>query len=219
MSTDSPSQHKILIVEDEAVIAMEIESRMTRMGYQVVGPASTGERALALARESRPDIALMDINIQGPIDGIQTAATLQEQMGIPAVFLTAYSDDATLERATGAGPLGYLTKPFSDRDIRAAVEVAIHRRDKERELKRKQIELELTVAQLKKALSEVRVLKSLLPICAGCKKIRDDQGYWSAVDAYIINQGLTNVTHGLCPDCVDRLYPEVADAVNRPKPE
>jgi CheY-like chemotaxis protein len=204
---------KILIVEDEAVIAMEIEMRLGRMGYEVIGNAATGEKALALAEINRPDLALMDINLVGPVDGVETAARLRGRFGIPVVFLTAYSDDATIERATQAVPLGYLTKPFSDRDVRAAIEVALYKHATDQELKRYREQLEKTISDLRAAQDEVKTLKELLPVCASCKNIRDDEGYWSAVDTYIVKHGLAAVSHSICPDCIRKLYPELAEDV------
>lgn len=208
--------HKILVVEDEAVIAMEIETRLMKMDYEVIGPVATGERALSLASAAHPDLALMDINILGPQDGVEIAALLRERHGIPVIFLSAYSDDATIQRAAVTGPLGYLTKPFSDRDVRAAIEVALYKQSTDRELARYREQLERTVIELRAALREVKTLKALLPVCASCKKIRDDDGYWSAVDTYVIDQGLGEVSHGICPDCILKLYPEVHQTMMPP---
>ncbi len=198
---------RILIVEDEAVIAMEIEMRLIKLGYEVTGLAASGERAIQLAAEDEPNIALMDINLSGPLDGIQTATELRKTHDIPIVFLTAYSDTATIERACVTAPLGYLTKPFSDRDVHAAIEVALYRHALDRELLRSRQESERLVEQLRLALSEVKTLKELLPVCASCKKIRDDEGYWSSVDSYLVRHGLSAVTHSICPDCMKLLYP------------
>ena len=213
MSADTPSPKKILVVEDEAVIAMEIESRLGKMGYEVVGVAATGEKALSLAAATHPDLALMDIHLVGPLDGVATAEQLRASFDIPIVFLTAYGDDATIRRATATGPLGYLTKPFSDRDVHAAIEVALYKHTAEREMKRYREELEKMVLELGTALNEVKTLKALLPVCAGCKKVRDDDGYWSAVDEYITKQGLAKITHSMCPDCIRKYYPELAEHI------
>lgn len=213
MNMDAKSRPKILIVEDEAVIAMEIEMRLEKMGYEITGHAATGEKALALAEASRPDLALMDINLVGPQDGVETAAQLRARFDIPVVFLTAYSDDATIRRATVTGPLGYLTKPFSDRDLRAAIEVALFKHATDRELQLYREQLEKTISELRAAQDEVKTLKALLPVCASCKQIRDDEGYWSTVDAYVVKQGLGAVTHSICPDCIRKLYPDIAEKV------
>lgn len=213
MSVIPPKPCLILIVEDEAPIAMEIEIRLAKMGYSTLGPAGTGEKALLLAESTHPSLALMDINLAGDLDGIETATRLRDRHDIPSVFLTAYSDDQTIQRASATGPLGYLTKPFSDRDLRAAIEVAIYKHQTDRELQLYREKLEHTVAELRAAISEVKTLQALLPVCANCKRIRDDRGYWSAVDTYVVSQGLGEVTHGICPECIRQLYPNIADKI------
>lgn len=209
LRTFASQRQRILVVEDEAPIAMEIELRLSKMGYEVIGPVATGEKALALAAQAPPDLTLMDIHLSGAMDGIQTAAMLRTQHQIPIVYLSAYSDDATLQRATTTSPSGYLTKPFSDRDLHAAIELALYKHATDCELRRYREQLEKTVEELRAALAEVKTLKSLLPVCASCKRIRDDAGYWSAVDTYVINEGLGEVTHGICPDCAQKLYPKL----------
>lgn len=116
----------ILIVEDEALIAADLRTRLERMGYEVVGAAGDGREALKLIAEKRPDLVLMDIVLRGKIDGIEAASRVRELM-VPVVFLTAYSDPETIGRARRAGAYGYLLKPYDDRKLRAAVETALRR--------------------------------------------------------------------------------------------
>ncbi|MBI3416864.1 MAG: response regulator [Verrucomicrobia bacterium] len=213
MNASAEPRHKILVVEDEAVIAMEIEMRLAKLDYEVIGPAATGEKALSLAASDRPNLALMDINIVGPQDGVATAGQLRELFEIPVIFLTAYADDASIHRAAVSGPMGYLTKPFSDRDLHAAIEVALYKHATDREIRRYREQLEKTVGELRAALAQVKTLKALLPICASCMKIRDDNGNWDSVDAYIIKEGLGQVTHSICPACIRKLYPEDAERI------
>jgi DNA-binding NtrC family response regulator len=118
---------KILIVEDEQIVAIDIESVLQRLGYHVVGAASSGEDACRMAAESAPDLVLMDVRIDGPLDGIDTAGRLREISDVPVVFLTAYTDDETLDRAKEIEPYGYLVKPFVESDLLAAIEVALHK--------------------------------------------------------------------------------------------
>ncbi|MFN9897205.1 MAG: response regulator, partial [bacterium] len=122
---DPRSASAVLVVEDEAVIAMEIESRLKVMGYRVVGCAASSQEALAIVARDRPDVILMDINIQGGRDGVEVANEMRRDHGIPSIFLTAYGDDATIRRAAESNPLSFLTKPFSDREVRAAIESLI----------------------------------------------------------------------------------------------
>jgi len=118
---------KILIVEDEAVIAMELEERLTHMGYSVTGSAATSDSALQKIEESLPNLVLMDIHIQGARDGIDTAEDIRARYDIPIIYLTAYADNATLQRAKLSTPFGYLIKPFREEELRAAIEMAIHK--------------------------------------------------------------------------------------------
>ena len=125
------SNHKILIVEDEAVVSLEIARRLEKMGYEVIGRLASGEEALELVQEERPDLVLMDINLQGELDGIQTATTLYKNYGLPVIYLTAYAGDSTLERAKESKPYGYILKPFKERELHAAIEIAISRHETE----------------------------------------------------------------------------------------
>jgi CheY-like chemotaxis protein len=103
---------RILIVEDEGIVAWDIEKNLRDLGFEVVGVAASGREALALAKSGQPDLILMDIRIQGDIDGITTAELVRRQLGIPVVYLTAHGDPETLERAKGTAPVGYLIKPI-----------------------------------------------------------------------------------------------------------
>lgn len=117
----------IVVVEDEPIIAMDIRQRLTRLGYRVSAIANSYETTLAAIKKDRPDLVLMDIQLQGKSDGIATAAQVREQFNLPVVFLTAHADAVTLEQATATQPYGYLVKPFDSHDLSTAVEVALSR--------------------------------------------------------------------------------------------
>jgi two-component system, cell cycle sensor histidine kinase and response regulator CckA len=117
----------ILVVEDETVIATDLERTLRRMGYGVLRPVASADEALEAVQLYQPDLVLMDIRIQGDRDGIETASELQRLYGVPVIFLTAHSDPATLERAKMTRPLGFLLKPFRARDLHATVDMALHR--------------------------------------------------------------------------------------------
>ena len=121
-------QSKILIVEDETLVAMDIERGLKALGYSVVATGGTGLEAVRLAQEHRPDLVLMDIRLQGAMDGIEAGKQLRQLFRIPIIFLTAYADAATLQRAKAAEPFGYLLKPFEDRELHTAIEIALHKR-------------------------------------------------------------------------------------------
>lgn len=129
------SETTILIVEDEVVVAMDIQMRLRRLGHHVVGLAGSGEEALRLAEAKRPDLALMDIRLKGELDGIQTAEQLRTRFGIPVIYLTAYADDVTLQRAKLTEPFGYLLKPFEERELHSTLEIALYKIDMERRLR------------------------------------------------------------------------------------
>ncbi|MDH4189518.1 MAG: PAS domain S-box protein, partial [Betaproteobacteria bacterium] len=118
---------RILVVEDEGIIAMELAQNLRELGFEVIGPANEGERALALAEKDPPDLVLMDIVIKGAMDGIETAERMRSQRDVPVVFLTAFGDDATLQRAKGAAPNGYLIKPYRSDELRPVLEMAMHK--------------------------------------------------------------------------------------------
>jgi DNA-binding NtrC family response regulator len=133
---DPAKSARILVVEDEAVVALDVEDRLHRLGHQVVGTADSSASALALAAEVRPDLVLMDIALRDGADGIAVAERLRAELAVPVVFVTAFADAETLERAKRASPHGYIVKPFDERDLRATIEIALYRDGLDRALRR-----------------------------------------------------------------------------------
>jgi len=325
------NKNQILIVEDEAIIAADLQIKLEQIGYEVVGIASQGLEAVQMAQELNPDLILMDIQLEGTLDGIQAAEKLHSQRDIPVIFLTAHSDQTTLARAKLGGTFGYILKPFDDRELSTQIELALYKhqaesrlreqrellrvtlssigeaviatdakcrvtfinpvaasltgramdqatgkplqdvfqvvdehtgqyiqdpmkavletgkivklsnhymligadgskvpvnmsgapiRDKEggtrgvvlvfRDIspqRRAEAEKDVIIADLKEAMGKIRTLSGLLPICSACKKIRDDQGYWNQIEAYIRERSEAEFTHSLCPACAKELYP------------
>jgi CheY-like chemotaxis protein/DNA-binding PadR family transcriptional regulator len=124
---------KILVVDDEAIIVMQLEERLTAMGYTVAGMAASGEDAVTKARRIHPDLILMDIVMPGKMNGIEAAKIITEELDIPVVFVTSYADDAIIEKAKSVRPYGYIVKPFNELEIKAAIEVALFRKASELE--------------------------------------------------------------------------------------
>lgn len=124
---------RILIVEDESIVALDLRSTLEELGYQVVGTADTGEAAVELAMREHPDIVLMDIRLRGAMDGTEAAEQIRRRYNVPVIYLTAYSDDATLRRAQASEPYGYLLKPFAERDLQVAIQMALYRHSAQRE--------------------------------------------------------------------------------------
>lgn len=116
---------RILVVEDEQIVAMDMQSQLRMLGYDVVATASTGREALFLAEISCPDLVLMDIQLHGKVDGITAADEIRKRFQIPVVFVTAFNVQETLTRARAAGSCGYITKPFKAKDLQATVEIAL----------------------------------------------------------------------------------------------
>ncbi len=321
---------QILIVEDEIIVAQDLQQSLQRLGYLVPVIASSGEKAIRHVAELHPDLVLMDITLKGSLDGVEVAERIRDQFDIPVVYLTAHADKKTLQRAKITGPLGYLVKPFEERELHTTIEMALHRHEIERRLKeseqwlattlrcigegviatdargyikfinpiaegltgwrreqalghvlkavfnvtharqqngveeltpaaRQEASTEQTIliakdgtetlidysvapiqddkgipfgvvlvfrditeqklaereriklmAELQTASAKVKTLTGLLPICASCKKIRDDQGYWHQIEAYIRDHSEANFSHSLCFDCEKKLRPDSA---------
>jgi len=129
----------ILIVEDEKIVALHIKNRLEFMNYIVVGTVPTGEEALTHAEKCRPDVILMDIMLKGRMDGIEAAGIIKKEFGIPVVFLSASSDDKSIQRAKIVEPYGYLLKPFEERDLKSIIEIALYKNKIEKKLKESEL--------------------------------------------------------------------------------
>lgn len=189
---------RILVVEDDQLVAIDICTRLEALGfYDVAGRAVTGEEAVNMVAQLKPDLVLMDIVLKGDMDGIEAASIVRSKYKIPVVYLTSYTDEDFLTRAKITAPFGYILKPFNARELHTTIEMAIykHRSDAEREK---------LISELQEALAQVRTLRGCLPICATCKKIRDDKGYWTRIEQYIIEHTDADFTHGICPDCAKK---------------
>ena len=123
------SQKKILIVEDESIIAEDISDSLISLGYRITGMVYSGEEAIEAAAKFRPDLVLMDVNLQGEIDGITAAAEIRSRFQIPVVYLTAYADENTLRRVNATKPFGYIVKPFEEKNLHTTIQLALHRHE------------------------------------------------------------------------------------------
>ncbi|UJB69250.1 EAL domain-containing protein [Acaryochloris sp. 'Moss Beach'] len=139
---------KILVVEDEGLIALDIESHLIDLGYQVPGIAETGADAILLALEAQPDLVLMDIRLKGNIDGIQAAAKITDKLDIPIIFLTAFADADTLNKAKQVSPFGYILKPFDPMDLRTSIEIALHKHHFDQEVRQQKTWLHTILASI-----------------------------------------------------------------------
>lgn len=140
---------RILIVEDEGIIATDIQRRLARLGYSVVGTAESGDEAVRMAAQLRPDLVLMDIRLKGDVDGITATDRINRQRQVPVVYLTAHADDeATLHRARQTDPYGYLLKPFQERDLRSVIEIALYKFQAEKRLRESERRYAATLASI-----------------------------------------------------------------------
>lgn len=146
LAQEREKKHRLLIVDDEIIMTEELDALLTDMGYNVVGKAFSGEEAVAMARKLMPDLIIMDIVMPGPIDGIGAAKTIKEELHIPFVFMTGYSDEGLVKKAKVLDPHGYVVKPFNDTQIRSAVELALYKKEADEALREAHEKLEQRVA-------------------------------------------------------------------------
>ena len=126
---------EVLVVEDEKIVAADIRENLRSLGYSVPAVISSGEEAITEASQNHPDLVLMDIQLKGRIDGIEAARLVQGRLNIPVVFITAFADDATIQRAKSTDPYGYIVKPFGKKELQTTIEIALHKHRSERRLR------------------------------------------------------------------------------------
>ncbi len=128
------SEVKILIVEDERILALGLKKKLEKLGFEVTDAVSTGEDAIKSVKTDKPDLILMDIVLKGEMDGIEAAKLIINLHNIPIIYLTAYADDKTIERAVKTYPYGYLMKPYQERELKANIDMALHKFQHEKEI-------------------------------------------------------------------------------------
>jgi len=198
MTTQKPL--RVLIVDDQESIRELLRRQLEKLGHIVAGKATNGIQAIELTGSLQPDVVLMDIEM--PImDGLEATKIILDKYPIPVVLLTSYDDPEMVRRASQAGAGAYLLKPPNSEEIERTMIIATARFADLMELRRLN-------SKLKEAIDKIKVLSGLLPICANCKSIRNDKGYWEAVEEYITEKTEAHFSHSLCPACIDKLYPD-----------
>ena len=142
------TQIQILVVEDDRIIAESIRSTLESLGYGVPAIVSSGEEAVAQAEKYLPDLVLMDIMLEGEMDGVEASSQIHSRFDIPVIFLTAYSDKKLLDRAKLTTPFGYIIKPFEDRELHSLIEIALYKHEIEKKLKESEKWLSTTLASI-----------------------------------------------------------------------
>lgn len=204
----------LVLIVDDVPENIQVLAGVLSNEYCEIAAATSGEQSLKLIRKSCPDLILLDIMMPG-MDGFEVCRKLKdipETKNIPVIFLTAMTEIDHIVKGFELGAVDYVTKPFNSAEMLSRVRTHLKLKkamDAEKEL----------IANLKEALAQVKQLSGIIPICSNCKNIRNDDGYWQQVEKYINEHSGAMFTHGICPDCVRKLYPEMADRILKNKEE
>lgn len=193
------------MVEDEAIVAADIQDRLISLGYEVAAWVDTAEEAIAMATELKPDLVLMDMTLKSEMPGTEAASYIRTHLRLPVIYLTASSSMQVFERARNTDPFGYIIKPFEEAMLKANIDIALYKHRTERER-------DELIARLQSALAEVKTLSGLIPLCAYCKSVRNDQDYWQSVEHYVRSHSSANFTHCICPSCREKFQRDVNQA-------
>jgi DNA-binding response OmpR family regulator len=216
MNLDQLEKSKVLMVDDNPQYLKVLLGFLRKFGFEI-SVAQSGEEALTRLAYFSPDIILLDVMMSG-LDGFEICRRIKASESgrdIPVIFMTALTDVDSKVKAFEAGAVDFVTKPIQYREVIARViaQLSLRRlqqmlREKNEQLRVKNLELEAKNEQLQEALANIKTLRGLLPICANCKQIRDDQGYWHDVAEYVHTHSEAHFTHGICPKCMKKLYPD-----------
>ena len=208
-----PGLPKILVVDDVPLNIRMLSNVLSSHEFEIQA-ATSGREALEFLERNRPDLILLDY-VMPDLDGLAVCRAIKtrpQTADIPVIFLTVQTDMKTIVDAFKAGAVDYLTKPFNPEELLARVNTHVQLKralDRERALRE----------ELQSALAQIYQLKGLIPICARCKKVRDDGGYWRQVEEYLSRRSEAVFSHGLCPDCMEKDFPEVMAGRKPRKPE
>ena len=189
---------KILFVEDDYLVATQITNTLSELGFNNIIEASNGKEAIKLTETAKPDLIIMDLEMP-EMGGIEAAAIIQEKHPTPVIVLTAYETSELLNDAAKVGISAYMVKPLKKYLIERSITIALARHKDLMEVRRLNEEL-------KKALAEIKTLRGILPICAECHNIRDENNNWIDITSYISNHTEAEFSHSLCPKCAKKLY-------------
>jgi len=192
------SKGSILIVEDEWLVALNIERALGKSGYGPIYSVATAEEATEMAEKHRPDLILMDITLEGDLDGITAARFIHERMDVPIIYLSAHTDAAYVNKAKATNPRGYITKPFDEKQLKIAVEMAMNTKPS---AKPEELSVPGEIQGGDGLRRDIDILRSLVPICPSCLKVRKDREFWTRVIEYVKKHREDFPPESRCPDC------------------
>ncbi|MDH3355779.1 MAG: response regulator [Chromatiales bacterium] len=201
-----PTENRqIILIVDDTAANIQVLNESLQAEYRILF-ATTGCEALKVASESNPDLILLDI-MMPEMDGYEVCQRVKADPAlkdIPVIFTTALSEVVNEKKGLDLGAADYVTKPINHDILRLRVKNHL-------KLKKQRDQLAKLVDELQEAMGKVKLLSGLLPICASCKKIRNDKGYWTQIELYIKEHSEAEFSHGICPVCVKKLYPLLSD--------
>jgi DNA-binding response OmpR family regulator len=203
MSLSRNEDNTILVVDDHPDNLRLLAGILNEHHYKV-RLAPNGDRAVATIRKEAPGLILLDI-MMPVMDGYEVCRQLKadkQTAGIPIIFISAINETVDKVKAFALGGVDYITKPFRSEEVLARVKTHLS-------LRSLQLQMEKKNAELQKALDEIKVLRGFIPICASCKKIRNDKGYWEQIEYYISKHSEAKFSHGCCDECAKKLYPDI----------
>jgi len=206
-------QFRVLVVDDSPDILLLSTSILRRAGYEVL-EASTGKECFDAVQIHHPDLVVLDVMLPD-MTGMDVCRQMKNDKRSEDIFVILASgirvSSELQAEGLNIGADGYIVRPISNKEFLARVQAGERIKLAEDALREKEREQEELVSQLKEALAEIKTLKGFIPICASCKKIRDDEGYWDQLEVYISKHTDAKLTHGLCPECVEKYRAEMKD--------
>lgn len=207
--------YKVLIVDDKPANLLLLEHHLKCLNLEIIKAESGAE---ALKHSEKNDFAVIILDVQMPgMDGFELASKLRASAHtryVPVIFVTAMGRNDMFEyKGYESGAVDYLLKPVDAEILRSKVRIFMELYEQRKVIEKQKAELAQKVKELEKAMKEIKILQGIIPICVHCKKIRDDKGYWESVEKYIEERANVGFSHGICPDCLRKHFPEIASDI------